>query len=153
MSTNGVTEDSYIHHPRGLTLRFRVIPGEFMRAPQLSHEPDLGGLRFESRRPVRPGALLEVTVVVRGDSRTFRGAVHWVERLRRHFEIALGFASPEDAFCARMTEQVCHIEAYRRQCSRREGRAISAERAARAWIERYAETFPPLYREQPAQET
>ena len=144
MSTIGTTGNPYIHHPRGLTLQFRVIPRKSVRTRQLSQEPQLGGLRFESRRPVRPGALLEVTVVVCGESQTFRGAVHWVERIRRHFEIGLGFTSREDAFRARMTEQACHIEAYRRRCSRREGHAISAECAARAWIERYAETFPPI---------
>ena len=112
--------------------------------------PELGGLRFEALCPVPPGAVLEVTVSVRGETLTFRGTVHWVQLLGRHFEVGLRFTDQEHAFRARMAEQACHIEAYRRRRSRRAGRAIGLEQAAHTWIRRYAMAFWPLPQEGPA---
>jgi len=150
MPRDATARRRYVGHPRDLPLRFRVIPREFARAPEAPPEEDLGGLRFESLRTVRPGAMLEVAVRVQGNTLTYRGTVHWVQSLGRRFEIGLRFTDREDAFCARMALQACRIEAYRRRRSRREGRSIGVEEAAQAWIRRYARGFPLLPLEEPA---
>jgi len=41
----------------------------------------------------------------------------------------------------RMIEQACHIEHYRKVWSEK-GRQLSAEEAAKEWIEQYAAAFP-----------
>jgi hypothetical protein len=43
-----------------------------------------------------------------------------------------------------MVEQVCHIEHYKNEVKRREGREISGEQAANEWIAKFAGNFPKL---------
>ena len=50
----------------------------------------------------------------------------------------------QDAFLARMVEQICHIEDYRQSVCRVEGRRLSAEEAAVEWIAQYAAQFPDI---------
>ena len=56
----------------------------------------------------------------------------------------MSFLDAEDAFLARMVEQVCHIEDYRKSVHRIEGRELSPEEAAMEWIEKYASQFPEM---------
>lgn len=44
----------------------------------------------------------------------------------------------------RMIEQICHIEHYRKEVERQEGRRLSSQDAADEWISRYAGDFPEL---------
>ena len=48
------------------------------------------------------------------------------------------------AFATRMVEQVQHIERYRQEVLRVEGRLLDDDSAALEWITRYAATFPPI---------
>ena len=43
-----------------------------------------------------------------------------------------------------MIEQICHIEHYRKEVARVEGRELSTQEAASEWISRYASDFPAL---------
>jgi hypothetical protein len=52
------------------------------------------------------------------------------------------FLDAADAFRARMVEQVCSIERYRREVRRREGRVLSGQEAAEEWIREHAARFP-----------
>jgi hypothetical protein len=50
----------------------------------------------------------------------------------------------EGAFSTRMVEQVQHIEHYRQEVLRVEGRLLDDDSAALEWIERFAAAFPPI---------
>ncbi|MEQ8937648.1 MAG: PilZ domain-containing protein, partial [Gammaproteobacteria bacterium] len=50
--------------------------------------------------------------------------------------------SKQKMFLLRMVEQLCHIEHYRNEIARVEGRELSSEQAAQEWISKYAESFP-----------
>jgi hypothetical protein len=43
-----------------------------------------------------------------------------------------------------MIEQICHIEHYRQEVLRVEGRKLSSKEAASEWISKYARDFPAL---------
>jgi len=60
------------------------------------------------------------------------------------YELGLRFISAEDAFAARMVEQLCHIERYRHELAEKEGRVIDAETAAAEWIAKFARHFPRI---------
>ncbi|MOA51515.1 hypothetical protein D3C78_1746750 [compost metagenome] len=45
-------------------------------------------------------------------------------------------------FRARMVEQICHIEHYRRKQERELGAPLPAERTALEWIAQHAANFP-----------
>jgi len=68
--------------------------------------------------------------------------VMWCQSLTIGYEIGLCFLSLEDAYAARMVEQICHIEHYKREVYINEGRLLSSEEAAQEWIEKYAMEFP-----------
>ncbi|HEU0077282.1 MAG TPA: hypothetical protein VFQ76_06510, partial [Longimicrobiaceae bacterium] len=59
-----------------------------------------------------------------------------------HFCIGVQFLDAGDAFRARMVEQVCSIDRYRRQVREREGRELTGQEAAEEWIRDHAARFP-----------
>ncbi|OZG70575.1 hypothetical protein BTA51_25610 [Hahella sp. CCB-MM4] len=68
--------------------------------------------------------------------------VMWCHYTSLGYEVGLSFLSLEDAYAARMVEQICHIEHYKREVYINEKRMLSGEEAAREWIEKYATEFP-----------
>ncbi len=68
--------------------------------------------------------------------------VKWCEQTSKGFDVGVAFASKDQAFCARMVEQVCHIEHYKRKVLNEEGRMLNGDQAAAEWISRYADSFP-----------
>ncbi len=68
----------------------------------------------------------------------------WCRPAHACYELGIQFLAREDLFAARMVEQLCYIERYRREVLNTEGRELSSADAAREWIARFAEDFPPL---------
>jgi hypothetical protein len=133
---------AFIRHPSGLPIRFR-------RCQHIGQTPDhlnqsSGGLCFLSKIHVPKGTILEVSIHIRDWTYRFVGRVIRTCRSGTAHELWVCFGSHADAFQARMAEQICHIEAYRNTVRNREGRAISAELAAREWVAKYAACFPAV---------
>jgi hypothetical protein len=102
----------------------------------------LGGLAFECRACPERGQLVEVRIpTVTPEFRT-RARVVWCRRLAASYEVGVAFLDSSDAFRARMVEQVCQIERYRRKVRETEGRELSGAEAAREWIGKFAADFP-----------
>ena len=59
-------------------------------------------------------------------------------------QLGIQFVAHEDAYAARMVEQLCYIERYRREVSAKEGREIDSATAAMEWIAKYAANFPHI---------
>lgn len=66
--------------------------------------------------------------------------VCWQREKGDEFEVGVRFLDGESQFRARMVEQVCHIEDYRRKAIE-EGRPLSSEEAAIEWIGKFAGDF------------
>ena len=71
-----------------------------------------------------------------------KARVIWCVARGTHYEMGIEFCSSEDAYTARMVEQICHIEHYRLWVKEVEGRDLDSEGAASEWIGRYAKDFP-----------
>jgi hypothetical protein len=97
-------------------------------------------LRF--KRSIEPGTPLSVAIDVGGERHRFLTQVVMARPTDSRFEVGLCVGDEDEGFRLRMVEQLLHIEAYRRRVEEREGRMLSAEGAAREWIERYAGAFP-----------
>jgi hypothetical protein len=102
----------------------------------------VGGLAFRSGETVAPGTLLRVRIPYVTPEFETDARVVWCRATEGSVELGVEFLNSEDAFRARMVEQVCHIETYRRDVGDTEGRQLSAEEAATEWIGKYAATFP-----------
>ena len=70
------------------------------------------------------------------------GVVAWCRPEANGYSVGVQFADASTQFGLRMVEQVCHIEHYRADVLREEGRVLTREQAAREWIELYAAEFP-----------
>jgi hypothetical protein len=129
----------FIRHPTD-------VPIEVSRAGRLAagytRNISHGGLAFQSRVDFEPGALVEVRIPTVRPRFESRARVVWCNARQGEFELGVEFLEVEDAFRARMVEQVCYIETYRQDVLRTEGRSLSSEEAAMEWIGRYAADFP-----------
>jgi len=106
----------------------------------------IGGLAFLFHQTVEPGTLLLIRIShVRPEFET-EARVAWCRVLEDEedvaIEVGVQFLNSEDAFRARMVEQVCHIDEYRRRVRAIEKRDLSPEEAAMEWVEKFAALFP-----------
>jgi c-di-GMP-binding flagellar brake protein YcgR len=132
----------FIRHPVDVPIELCMAP---TGAPAQGHTNDisLGGLAVRSAVAVAPGALIEVRISYVQPAFQARARVAWCRRRSDgEHEVGVSFLDAEDAFLARMVEQVCYIEDYRKSIAREQGRELSSEDAAQEWIEKFAAGFP-----------
>jgi hypothetical protein len=133
----------FIRHPAD-------IPIEVSAGDQLAHATrhvynvSLGGLAFQSDCELEPGIVVEVRIPFVRPMFETRARVVWCRAREGGFELGVQFLDPEDAFRARMVEQVCYIETYKNVVFQTEGRILTTEEAAMEWIGKYASQFPEL---------
>ena len=104
----------------------------------------LGGLALLSSRPLEVLQRVRVSIPVLEQENELIGNVVWCEKSGQGYEIGVEFEGSRDNYRLRMIEQICHIEHYRREVERLEGRKLSSQEAAQEWIAAYAEDFPEL---------
>jgi len=110
-----------------------------------SHDISQGGLALVSSFDLPAGAEVEVRIPCVQPPFTARARVVWCHACNHQgFELGVAFLDAESAFLARMVEQVCHIEEYRKSVRRLEGRELSPEEAAIEWIAQCAAQFPDI---------
>jgi hypothetical protein len=109
-----------------------------------THNVSLGGLSFEAKDSLEPGRLVRVRISHLRPEFESLARVAWCVARNGAFEVGVSFLDADDAFRARMVEQVCHIESYRQAMLEQHGRRLSAEEAAMEWISRFAEGFPAI---------
>lgn len=110
-----------------------------------THDVGMGGLALRAGCAVAPGQTVQVRIGCVQPPFEASARVAWC---RPHplsgYELGVSFLDAEDAFRARMVEQLCHIEDYRRSVQRTEGRELDIEEAAQEWIAKYAAQFPQI---------
>jgi len=104
----------------------------------------LGGLAFMSQQPLEVLQRVRVCIPLLQQDNHLVGNVVWCEKSGKGFEVGIEFEKSRDVFRLRMIEQICHIEHYRKEVERLEGRVLSAQEAAGEWISKYAGDFPAL---------
>lgn len=129
----------FIRHPTEIPVQVRPADGTAtdLRARNLS----LGGLALHAEAALTLGSVVNLRIDSVEPVFESAARVVWCRPAENGFDLGVAFLNPEDAFRARMVEQVCHIESYRRRVAG-EGRSLTAEAAAREWIARFARTFP-----------
>jgi hypothetical protein len=142
-----VTEESrrFIRHPADIPIEVSIgkDPGPDAAMEEAdTRDVGLGGLAFQCHTCPQQGEVVELRIpTVTPEFRTLARVV-WCRRLAGNFEVGVAFLDSSAAFRARMVEQVCQIERYRREVREREGRELSGAEAAREWIGKHAAGFP-----------
>lgn len=135
----------YIRHPAHIPITLRNSTAEPCN-DCLSTTEDLseGGLCCITQEYVAPGTLIALTINITDPPFNTTGEVVWSRPHPEGFIIGIGFRGDETLFAVRMIEQICHIEQFRQDVLRIEGRALSTEEAAAEWIANRAADFPTI---------
>ncbi|MGD8783463.1 MAG: PilZ domain-containing protein [Thioalkalispiraceae bacterium] len=137
---------SYIRHPADIPLKV-ALASEATAAVHREQRQQLsnissGGLAFSAPQPFETGNVIELEIDVVQPPFKAKGLVTHCHPDGDHYVIGIEFISKDTLFVARMVEQICHIEHYKREIELKEGRTLTGEEAAKEWIERYAANFP-----------
>lgn len=130
---------NFIRHPSCIPIEFGSCSAG-IRA--LASNVSVGGLAFDSDHQVNPGDVVALKIATVSPVFEASAQVMWCKPKNTGFELGVAFLDQEDAFRARMVEQICHIENYKEQVQQTEHRELSSEEAAHEWISKFADEFP-----------
>ncbi|MHB8453858.1 MAG: PilZ domain-containing protein [Acidiferrobacterales bacterium] len=105
-------------------------------------EISLAGLVFSSVMTLDPDTVVQLRIPLLRPVLEMTSRVAWCRPERDCFVVGVEFHNKIDCFHARMVQQVCHIEHYRKTVRENEGRELSRQEAALEWIRNYAHDFP-----------
>lgn len=136
----------YIRHPSDIPILYDMVEVVSDRREYLKNI-SVGGLCFRSKRHLEVGTKISIKIPLTRPVFEGLGVVAWCQSREEHYEVGVQFIDEKTGFRARMVEQVCHIEHYKREIREREGRELSGEQAAVEWIRKYAKDFPGIVKE------
>jgi len=131
---------SFIRHPTDMPIE--VVAGDAPHTEQALRNVGHGGLSFRYPRQVPVGVTMRVRIAVTSPVFEANCRVAWCLPEGDCFQVGVEFLDQEDLYRARMVEQVCQIEGYRRDLHEKQGRTLSSQEAALEWISKFAKGFP-----------
>jgi c-di-GMP-binding flagellar brake protein YcgR len=131
----------FIRHTAGVPIEVRAVTGDERRQLESVNVSE-GGISFVSDVDYPLGTVIEVRIPEVDPPFEANARVVWTSPEEGRYCIGVAFLDANDAFRARMVEQVCSIERYRREVEATEGRVLTPADAAAEWISRYAGRFP-----------
>ena len=102
----------------------------------------LGGVACNSPRGFRRGTSVELRIPLFGEQARYPGVVAWCRRQSDDYLVGIAFVDEDTLFRARMVEQVCQIQHYRKQLEQATGESRAIEQCAHEWIDKHAAEFP-----------
>ncbi len=134
----------FFRHPANIPIEVETH-SQPSPAPDKTHHTlnlSIKGLAFRCNQAFPPGELVGIKIPFVRPPFEAEARVIWCKPREGQFELGVEFLDQDDAFMARMVEQVCHIENYKKAVHRSEGRLLSSEEAANEWISKFASKFP-----------
>ena len=131
----------YIRHPVDIPINYKLSDIVAHNKNYLKNI-SIGGLCFRAARYLDTGTVLSIQIPLTHPEFRGKGRVNWCRPSNGHYDVGVEFLDENTQFRARMIEQVCYIEHYKREVQRNEGRRLSSEEAAIEWIRKYAKDFP-----------
>ncbi|MEE4376057.1 MAG: PilZ domain-containing protein [Candidatus Competibacteraceae bacterium] len=133
---------AFIRHPTDIPIAIEASE-RITHAIRRLKDVSIGGLCCQSKVFLENGLLVTVKIDLVKPPFEATGRVVWCKKIHDDlFDVGIQFLEAEDVFNARMVEQVCHIENYKRKIMREEGRTLDGQSAALEWISHYAADFP-----------
>jgi len=138
----GQQQRQFIRHPLEIPIKMAAISD--CASDCVLKNVSEAGLCIQYPTKFNKGDKVNICIPLSEPSITVEAIVCWCRQVQGQFEVGVYFISTEDAFTARMIEQMCHIESYRQAQEKETGMPFSPEEAAKEWIGMYASTFPKL---------
>ena len=132
---------NFIRHPSNIPIDFQLEEIATEGSENLKNF-SFGGLSFSSKSMLSVGTIISIKIPLVQPVFQAVGRVSWVRPENNHFEVGIEFLDKDDMFRTRMVEQICHIEEYRQEVQKKEGRQMSSKDAAQEWIQKFAPQFP-----------
>lgn len=131
----------FIRHPTDIPIAYSCgnRTGESKKPLKNINE---SGLCFGTRASIETGTPIRISIAVSKPPFKAKGEVVWCRPANGRYEVGVRFEDAATAFAVRMVEQICHIERYKTDVLRLQGRRLSTEEAADEWIRKYADDFP-----------
>lgn len=134
----------FFRHSTDIPIAVRVSEGSRCATPL--RNLSVGGLCCEADTFIPKGTSIDISIPMENPIYNGQGVVCWCNpKAGGCYEIGVSFSNRDEAFRARMVEQICRIERYKQQVQSNEGRHLSTEEAAKEWVEKYAESFAQEY--------
>ncbi len=131
----------FIRHEAGLPIEVGL--GDLVaHKKEYLNNISFGGLSFKSKENVEKGTVIKIRIPLVRPMFEATGKVAWCRKENDIYNVGVQFVTPADGFKMRMLEQICHIETYKKEVRKKEGRRITGEAAAIEWINKYAAKFP-----------
>jgi hypothetical protein len=132
----------FIRHTADVPIEVRAVAGSSAVVQQGTNISE-GGLAFVSDACLDEEGTIEVRIPEVDPPFEANARVVWCRpEDDGRYLVGVQFLDAKDEFKARMVEQVCTIEKYRKDVHEQEGREISSQEAAAEWISKYAGKFP-----------
>lgn len=132
----------FIQHPVNIPIDVSIACHATEAVIAQSCSLGVGGLSFLANQEISPGTHVRVRISHLSFDFNTEAKVVWCRRCQQGSELGVEFLSADDAYQLRMFEQICHIENYRLEISRNEGRTLTAEEAASEWVIKHSADFP-----------
>ena len=140
---NETEKRKFIRHPSDIPIEYRFIDKTKCSQDSVNNV-SIGGLSFRSNQYIKPNSCLHLHIPIDDGYFEADAKVCWCHsRGDQYYDVGVDFNDAKEAFSARMVEQVCHIEHYKRTVLETEGRQLNGDEAAAEWIAKYANQFPP----------
>lgn len=135
---------NFIHHPNEVPIK--IVVRDKQLPLSCVGQSSSTGVYIHTPTRYDISSCVEVEINVQSPAFFARGCVCSSEPLSEGigYETGIVFDCPDTAFAVRMIEQICHIEQYRQQVCKEEGRELSIDNAAVEWITQHAASFPEL---------
>ena len=140
---DNLTTREFIRHPSNIPIEYCLTDIPSCHMDSISNVSQ-GGLCFHTQTFISRKQWLHLNIPIDSEHFEVDAQVKWCEPTDGNsgFDVGVQFANKDQAFCARMVEQVCHIEQYKQRVLQKEGRLLSGDQAAAEWIDRFAHQFP-----------
>lgn len=133
----------FIRHPSDIPIEY-CFANKPLCVSDTINDVSKGGLSFHSDHYIEPTQWLRLHIPICEEHFEMDAQVRWCRPTGdgSTYNIGVIFTTAANAYSARMVEQVCHIEHYKKQVLVEEGRQLTGDEAAAEWIQKYATTFP-----------
>lgn len=130
----------FIRHPLSIPIEISCANS---RSLLDAHSLGVGGLAFRSYQQLAPGSIVHIKIpLLQPEFETDARVVWCRDDSLKGAELGVEFLNQDDAYRARMVEQLCHIENYKHEILEKEGRQLTQQQAAMEWISKFAAHFP-----------
>ena len=120
----------FIRHPVNIPIEAILADNACLPSSGNAHSLGLGGLAFSTDLELKPGSIIQIKILHKLVEFITEARVVWCRVEGQNTDLGVEFLNPDDAFTARMVEQICHLENYGQSISHSEGQHLTDKQAA-----------------------